>query len=292
MAASYTVKDTLLGGGTKTLRSPRLRIKGEDLADFNVGMNFFLVGKPGSGKTDALANLILAGHKIFMVSTDSGGDNGINTIKARCLAAGKTMQYVQEHLRWVHVDIGDAVGEGRSALLEYLKDLRKEGAFGDFTPDVLVWEGFANYQANYIVDEFDEDDGGVDNFKQWGKIGTATVRDLEYFFKVPVLYKIVSCQEGTKSVKVKVGTDARNQPIMEDRKVDTGGPALVTKAVRSVLAAFDVMIRLGLDRDGKYCYTIKSKEDNEGKKRVMLPEEMPADFMKVWNETKKQLGIG
>ncbi len=60
----------------------------------------------------------------------------------------------------------------------------------------------------------------------------------------------------------------------------------------SVLAAFDVVIRLGLDRDGKYCYTIKSKEDNEGKKRVKLPEEMPADFMKVWNETKQQLGIG
>mgnify|MGYP007100091325 CR=1 FL=1 len=284
------LKETLLGGGTKTLRSPRLRIKGDSLADLNVGMNYFLVGKPGSGKSDAVARLILSGLKVFMLSTDSGGDNGINTVKAQVLAAGKTLEYLMEHFRWAHVDIGDAVGEGRNALLEYLKFLRDPANFGDFTPTVLVWEGFANYQANYIVDEFDDMEGGVDNFKQWGKISTATVRDLEYFFKVPVLYKIVTCQEGQKSTKVKVGVDAKGQPIMEDRRVDTGGAALKTGALRSVLAAFDVVIRLGVD-NGKYMYYIKNVGDNEGKKRVKLPEEMPADFMKVWDETKKQLGI-
>ena len=289
--AALTLKENFLGGGTKTVRSPRLRVKGDDIADFNVGMNIFLVGKPGSGKSDAIARLILQGLKVFIVSTDSGGDNGINTIKAQAIAAGKDLEFVRAHLRWVHVDIGDAVGEGRSALLEFLKSLRQEGAFGNFAPDVLVWEGFANYQANYIVDEFDQDDGGVDNFKQWGKISTATVRDLEYFFKIPVLYKIVTCQEGQKSVKVKVGVDQKGQPIMEDRRVDTGGAALKTGALRSVLAAFDLVIRLGLDKDGKYMYYVRSKEDNEGKKRVKLPEEMPAEFMKVWEETKKQLGI-
>lgn len=288
--AALTLKDTLLGGGTKSVRSPRLRIMGENLADLNVGINYFLIGKPGSGKSDAIARLILAGYKVFMLSTDSGGDNGINTVKAQCLAAGKTLDYVMEHLRWAHVDIGDAVGEGRNALLEYLKHLRDPANFGNFTPDVLVWEGFANYQANYIVDEFDDSEGGVDNFKQWGKISTATVRDLEYFFKVPVLYKIVTCQEGQKSVKVKVGIDQKGQPIMEDRRVDTGGAALKTGALRSVLAAFDIVIRLGVD-NGKYVYYTKSNGDGEAKKRVQLPEEMPADFMQVWNTTRKQLGI-
>lgn len=289
--ADLNLKNNFLGGGTKTLRAPRLRVKGEDLADLNVGMNFFLIGRPGRGKTHAIAELILSGLRVFMVSTDSGGDNGINTIKARVLASGKDLTYVQNHLRWVHVDVGDAVGEGRSALMEYLKSLRDLSAFGDFKPDVLVWEGFTNYQGNFIVDEFDDEEGGVENFKQWGKISTATIRDLEYFFKIPVLYKIVSCQEGEKRVKVKVGMDAKNQPIFEDRKVNTGGADLKTSAVKSVMAAFDVSIVMGIDKDGKYVYTVKCGDGDGGKKRVKLPEEMPADFMKVWNETKKQLGI-
>lgn len=292
MAATLNLKDNFLGSGTKSVRSPRLRIMGEDIKDFSqIGLNIFLVGKPGSGKTNALAQLVLAGYKLFIVSTDAGGDNGINTIKAQVIAAGKDLEYLRAHLRWVHVDIGDQVGEGRSALLEFLKSLRSEGAFGNFSPDVLVWEGFANYQANYIVDEFDDDEGGVDNFKQWGKISTATVRDLEYFCKIPATYRIVTCQEGQKSVKIKVGVDAKGQPIMEDRRVDTGGAALKTGATRSVLAAFDLIIRLGIDKDGKYMYNVKCGADSEGKKRVKLPEEMPADFLKVWNETKKQLGI-
>lgn len=292
MAATLNLKDNFLGSGTKSVRSPRLRIMGEDIKDFSqIGLNILLVGKPGSGKTNALAQLVLAGYKLFIVSTDAGGDNGINTIKAQVIAAGKDLEYLRAHLRWVHVDIGDQVGEGRSALLEFLKDLRKEGAFGEFTPDVLVWEGLSNYQANYIVDEFDADDGSVDNFKQWGKISTATVRDLEYFFKIPVPYRIVTCQEGQKSVKVKVGVDAQGKPIMEDRRVDTGGAAIKTGALRSVLAAFDLVILLNTDADGKKIYSIDSKKDGEGKKRVNLPEVMPPDFMKVWIETNKQLGI-
>ena len=291
MAATLNLKENFLGGGTKTLRSPRLRVKGDDLADLNVGMNVLLIGMPGRGKTHAIADLILRGLKVFMVSTDSGGDNGINTIKARCLAAGKDIEYVRAHLRWVHVDVGDAVGEGRSALMEYLKSLRDLNGFDGFVPDVLVWEGFSNYQGNYVVDEFDEDDGGVENFKQWGKISTATIRDLEYFFKIPVLYKIVTCQEGEKRVKVRVGLDAKGQPIFEDQKVPTGGPALKTSAAKSVMAAFDISILLSIDKDGKYMYNIKCGAGSEGKKRVKLPEEMPADFSKVWDETKKQLGI-
>ena len=278
-----------LGTGTKTIRAPRLRVKGADFTDLNVGMNFLLIGMPGRGKTHAIADLILSGLKVFMVSTDSGGDNGINTIKARCLAAGKTLEYVSAHLRWVHVDVGDAVGEGRSALMEYLKSLRDLSGFDGFVPDVLVWEGLTNYQSNYIVDEFDDDEGGVENFKQWGKISTATIRDLEYFFKIPVLYKIVTCQESEKRVKVKIGADAKGATIFEDRKLPTGLPDLKTGAAKSVMAAFDVSILMSVDKDEKYMYTISC--GGEGKKRVKLPASMAANFMQVWNDTKKQLSI-
>lgn len=296
---SPSAKNSLLGGGTKAVRSPRLpSIKGNSLDDLDIGFAICLIGKPGSGKTNALAELILAGYKVFMVNTDAGGDNGINTIKARVLSAGKSLQYMLDHFRWITVEVGDQVGEGRSALVEFLHSMRNsECEVWDFDPDVLVWEGFATYQGSYIIDEFDESDGSVSNFKEWGKIQTATIRDTEAFFKVrnprngKKPYRIVTCQEGQKSVKVRVGMDASNKPILEDQKVDTGGSALKTSAVRMFNAAFDVIIVCRVDNAGKYRYILSTDQQRDSKKRVVLPNEMDADFMKVWNETKKQLGI-
>lgn len=280
-----------LGAGTKVVRSPRIPILGANIADLDVGMSFLLVGPPGVGKTNAVAELIIAGYKVFIISTDSGGDNGINTIKSRCLAAGKDLQYISDHLRFVHVPIGDQVGEGKTAFTHFVReDLPESEEFKSFGPDVVMWEGMANYQANYIIDEFDDEDGGIDNFKVWGKIATATVRDLEYFFKIPTKYKIVSCQEGQKSVKVRVGSDAQGKPIFEDQRLNTGMAALKTGAMRSVLAAFDVVINLRIDKD-RYMYYTGNRGDDKSKRRVVLPDEMPADFIKVWDTTKKQLGI-
>ena len=85
--------------------------------------------------------------------------------------------------------------------------------------------------------------------------------------------------------------DASNKPILEDQKVDTGGSALKTSAVRMFNAAFDVIIVCRVDNAGKYRYILSTDQQRDSKKRVVLPNEMDADFMKVWNETKKQLGI-
>lgn len=293
-----TAKTSILGGGTQPLRSPKLKVLGENWEDFNVGFNLLLFGTPGTGKTYLLAKLVELGEKLMVITTDAGGDVAINTIKAHIIRVkGEDAQeWLKAHLRFIHVPVGEQVGEGRDALSEWFKDAQKDPNHDlwRFSPTVLVWEGFSSYQQNYIVDEFDDSEGAVENFKQWGKIRTATIRDSEIFFKMaskqyPYLVRIVTCLEGTKKVMVKVGTDKEGKPILEGVVQKTGAPQLQTSAKEMFNAAFDGVIRL--DREGdKFIYEIVT-EGKAGKQRVVLPPKMEADPAKLWNEFKTQLGI-
>lgn len=293
----------LLGTGTQPLRSPKLKVMGANIKDFDVGFNWLLFGPPGSGKTYVLAELIVLGERLGLIITDAGGDVAINTIKAHVLASGKDMKWLQDHLRYVYAPVGDAVGEGRDALTEFFVDLQRNTTheWWQFNPTVLAWDGFSTYQGNYIVDEFDDSDGSVENFKQWGKISTATIRDSEIFFKVRPpggsnLVRIVTCQEGSERVKIKTGVDKDGKPVFEDRIQNTGKPLLQTRAVRMFMGAFDAVVRLAREagkdgEQGKFTYHITNKADEGGKKRIKLPDVMQASPATLWREFNSQLGI-
>ncbi len=294
-----SAKTSILGGGTQPLRSPKIKILGDTWDDFNVGFNLLLYGSPGTGKTHFLSALVESGEKVLIVTTDAGGNVAINTIKANLIRAkgANAKQWLTDHLRFVYIPVGDQVGEGRDSIVSFFSEIDKDPnhELWQFKPTVLVWEGFSTYQSNYIVDEFDDSDGAVENFKQWGKINTATIRDSEQFFKIASKYsaaliRVVTCQEGIKSVMVKVGTDREGKPIMEREKRKTGEPHLQTGAAQFFRAAFDGVIRMDKTPEGKFIYEIVT-QGTAGKQRVILPPKMDADPMKVWSEFKTQLGL-
>lgn len=280
-------KTAFLSGGTKPAKAPR-QIKVYSGADPIKNIYYMIFGPWGSGKTHALADLLLSDNKIFVMSTDSGGANGLNTVRSALKSRGSVDKL--SNLRYINLDTKDDVEEFLDNPIAYYP------ALWEWSPDFLVWEGFSNFQQNYVKIEYETDER-IEDQRDWDRIKNLTVRPADKFCKLsnPLnpdapLHKILTCQENVKSYPVMANGKQVGNELRETR-----APLLQGAGGKHVGAIFDVIIRttsVGNDgEDSQHFYYLQGNENLAAKKRFKLPAKMPADFSKLHAECLSQLDI-
>lgn len=281
-----------------TLRAPaRIKIydpaNGEDKFDINV----CLLGIPGTGKTEALAQCLLRGLRVFMINTDAGG-TGHETIIGRLRAAGK-----QELLNNLVV----------ASLYNY-DDFREftqkptgfYPKFYDFKPQVLAWEGFSNFQQNMVSEKTAEmyamevdpkkmkevrAEGLKYEQQDWGVIRNATNSALDDFLSMQVpgvdyLLRVATVHELIGSEKYE---DSNKQ--MQTREILTKRPFIQGAAKNLFSPGFALSLRL-VKKGENYTYEVNDDSLGFNKKRAIdLPKSFPADFNKVIDAIEAAYGI-
>lgn len=291
-------------GSKKVISPPRRRAfrLGEARADF---VKIFAFGPIGSGKTDILGQLILAGYKVGIVSTDIG-DSGHLTITNRLRRAGR-LDLVNNALI---IPL-----EGYSEVVSFLRDPHKyEPELLDLNPDILAWDGFSGFQQIDLTEyagnmnpvgmkSSEQRQAGLQlEQSDWGVVRTVTVRTMNDFLSIShpsgrPYHKIVTCHEA-------VGYKAKdpNKPNAgQEMVIETFKPLLSGSGAQFVLGGFDLVLRCGkrernVEENGKrtkrteFYYTTAGNENTVGKNRGFdLEAEEPGDFISIWNRTALQL---
>ncbi len=259
------------------------------------GINMLIFGTWGSGKTYTIKALLEAGYKVLYLNTDLGG-NGLKSFTIPMRAEGK-------------VDLLENL-----AIIPPLEDVddfvtfvdKPESVFPDiytFDPDFIFWDGLHGFQQFHIAREIAdletkdgirtiEDEFSVSG-KEWQLVRNATLNSVHKFLKLnnkmtgKVWHRIITCQEDVRNAKNEIGSDPNHRGV--EQKV----PLIQGQAKQLMAGAFDLIIRTKKDNEGKYRYVFSGRDNSvQAKKRGFdLPDEMPADFGKLWETLAKQDGI-
>lgn len=269
------------GPTVSTAKAPKMKMKkaGEDTDKRQI--NYLIFGESETGKTSTAAQLAAAGHKVFIIFTDLGDDNGISGAQVYSNAK-KAQALFKENVAWValsHEDVG-----------KFLSDPDKliEG-FWEFAPDFIQWDGFSFHQQMNIIPEVEEDsnkddssEGSFETFRGWGIVKNRTIRTLGEFFSLrnpggKPLHKIVTT--AVKYASEKVGPDKTE--IRGKHEPDISGAA--SKFIRY---GFDVVFET-LRSGDKFEYSLNTSSAT--KRRFTLPDKMEADFVKLHNNVVSQI---
>lgn len=276
------------------LPSPRLN-RTKSLADVGArSLKIMLFGDWGSGKTYILKELVLRGYKIWVVSTDPGGD-GLNTIIIPLVKAGRQELFGNVRITTLgtHQEVLDFLTEPAA----FMPDVY------DWDPDILVWDGAANWQqvmlSEYVGAKPVEDDPSVAvdsglmfERAQWGMIRNGTMRGFDKFTGLnnkktgKIWHKIVTCQE---DIRVKSGTTIEKQlPLLQGQGARLAGAAfdLIIRTVKRITTNIDTG-----EIKKEFRYQIESDNQASKVRGFELPAEMEADPGKLWDMLTNQLGI-
>lgn len=255
-------------------------------------------GPIGTGKTMTLAELLLAGERIFALVTDEG----LVTIENHLRRVGR-LELI-DNLLYVVAREYKAVNQILAKLDDYYGD-----ALRDLKPTVKVWDGFSVFQtigvdtevmpdklkAKKITDaQGNETDDSLDPFAYWDKIKRGTGRIHDKFLGAtyhgnPGWHTLLTCHEDEDK-------DRTGKPLGKFHPEIKGGGR------KSVLAEYDLVVRTKKDEsqvliDGKlekrysYSYQLEGANNVEVKNRGWdLPPEMPADFGRVWRTVTNREG--
>ncbi len=283
-------------GSKKTLTLPRI-LKPKKLSDDEATVYKILgYGPTESGKTRMLLGLLLHGFKIFVISTDMGGD-GLSTVK---IALKKLKREdLMENLTGVVLNDYDLVKSFCDEPADVFPEIYDE----DF--DFLVWDGFSTFQGVNVSEKVGEDikppekidkfgdtkelsqgrEAGVTfEIMDWGAVKNMTLRNLDNFLKLnnkktgKVWHKLLTCLEGKNAVR---SGDGFNGTTSYE---DNGKPLIQGAAINFITPAFDIVIntrKIGED----YKYKIIRKRE-----LALLPIE-PGDMFALWEKIASQLGI-
>lgn len=294
--------------GRRTLtppKGPRVK-KGSD--DDASTCKILAFGPTGSGKTRMLVGLLLHGLKIFVISTDFGGE-GLDTVKLEIKRLGR-YELLDNYKFVVLTDYSDVETFVQNPAKIY-PEIYDDGF------DFLVWDGFTGFQQTTVSDYIGKmtpagadkegkvvsdgrEAGLVFEQQDWGAMRNATIRPLDKFLKLynlktgGVYHKLVTCLEGIKSSKSGSGADARTT------YVDTKEPMLQGAAQRLIGPAFDLILNTRIMApDGKeegrraYKYICAGHDLLSGAKTrgLELPPVMEGDMFKLWEMIAEQKGI-
>lgn len=267
---------------------------GDDPTGFFLKNMFF--GTSGSGKSFALVALLLAGERLFIVSSDPGGD-GLLTVQNELIRLGR--RDLLKAYKKVNVP------SYKVALALWTDPYRWYKAPLDaLDPTVVVWEGFSYLQTQGIDEEVMPDDlraskdEGVDPYVFWDKVRRATIRIHDKF-----LNSHGRAADGSQKLWHHILTCHQTDP-----KEDKVSGIIKTKAqiqgqaFKAVQGAYDLVLQmyvrqglmLGADESPYRYRCVGGSDEFEVKSRgfdLGFDEngETAADFAKVWEAEKKVL---
>lgn len=270
------------GALVNAAKSPKMKLKRAGDDGDKRQFNYLIFGESETGKTSTVAQLAAAGHKVFVIFTDLGNDNGISGAQVYSNLK-KTQEAFKNNVAWVALSDTDEVGR-------FLEDPDKlvEG-FKDFDPDFLVWDGFSFHQQMNIMPEVEEainkddsSEGRMENYQGWGMTKNRTLRTTKEFLdlKSPsgkALHKIVTA--AVKYGSEKVGPD--KSEVRAKHEPDISGAAS-----RFIRYGFDAVFET-LRSGEKFEYAMNISAAT--KRRFTLPEKMEADFVKLHNNLTSQI---
>ncbi len=271
------------------------KLQSVSLNDDNDALKILMLGHTGSGKTFTMAEILqtlnyeLQPTKIFVASTDIGG-NGLRSVKERLKQLGRLD--LLPNLAWFHFrDYEDFATFTTDA-----NNIEVNGAsFWDFNPDLIAWDGAANFQESHIwryimdLDPLAKDstevrDAGVQAGQaEWGQIRKCTTLQIDRFVSMQnpngkQVHKLVTCllDDGKES---KLTKETKQGPLIMGAARDYMGPAFDL-----ILTAQAVMPPGAKVPSFKYLCEFGAGKPLAKLRGVTLPKDMldKADMKSLW----------
>lgn len=266
-------------------------------------------GEPGMGKTKAIEEFLKAGLRVFVLSSDMGG-SGLKTVKQELTRAGK--RELLRNLKELEIAEYKDVGE----FLDVLNDPAQkdavtvetdggEVALWDWDPDMLVWEGFGNFQTNdvtnYVLQQtapgYDKvsdarAEGLRAELQDYDSIKRGTMTYMNDFLRThnpitgKVLHKYVTMHE-KEPKEGAVGEKAEMMLVGAARKVIAGGFDLVIRMTRKMMKDDTTG-----ERKPEYFYEVETAKATTKTRGYDLPPVMKADMGEVWRRINNLGGEG
>ncbi len=275
----------------KTLTLPRMNRPKKLSEDEATVFKGLLFGSPETGKTRSLLGLLLQGFKVFVISTDMGGE-GMSTVKIALTRLGR--KDLLENVVVVVLNDYDTV----KAFIDDPTCIYPTIYDEDF--DWLFWDGFSTFQGINVSEKVGDDikpqvkgdkelsdgrEAGVTlEIMDWGAVKNMTLRNLDNFLKInnrktgKIFHKIVTCLEGKNAVRSGDGFNGTTA------YVDNGKPLIQGAAINFMTPAFDLVINTK-QVGGEFKYQIVRKRELD-----LLPVE-EGDMYKLWEKISTQMGI-
>lgn len=269
-------------------------------------------GHTGGGKTTAIKQLLKAGLKVLVITTDFGG-SGLSTVfndldielENKIITRAEYNTYLHN---LVHMDL-----ESYEQVIEFLEDPNAvckaslgEDLYTDIDLDFLVWDGFSGFQqihlGLYIGDmtpagkegksmSEGRESGLQFETQDWGMVRNGTLRPLNQFLS---LHNRVSGKFWHKYITMQEGGSKTNKLTSETLR----GPMLQGASRDLIEPAFDIIVRMrSRAPEGKepadkrvYIYECEGNEGIVAKSRSygLKPVE-PGDMLAVWQKIQKRL---
>lgn len=263
----------------------------------------FVYGKQGTGKTFLLVSLLLDGQKIFVISTDVGGD-GLATVEAELRYLGR--EDLLQNIAFVCLPNYDAVHEFMKAPDRIWPDIYT------WDPDFLCWDGFSNWQQIALQEEVETDESVMkameagSPLKYWGAMKRETQREYDKFLNLhnkktgKLWHKIVTCLEDDKHTEEQLKNITDEKEKLKTPKQGKG-PMVQGAAGKLMGPGCDMVLRLikktKRNEDSKklettFWYETAGTDKIEAKVRgLKLDPLVPADFGAIWKLVKQYYGL-
>jgi len=267
--------------GIQTERAPKAKLS-KSLSLSPKQSNIMVYGAPATGKSSIIAVLAALGYKVFVLITDLGGEAGMTGARGYAKKFNITKEFDENVTWWVARDID----EFDKFLLNPESVI--ENFWAEANPDWIVFDGFSTWQATQVIpdmEELDSEDNeetySFKSYKGWGKVKNRTLRALQDLL-------LLSKPSGApihKLITAGLRVGSKKLPGQDSSElVDVPEPDITGAAKRILGYAFDMVFQTARDKEGKYIYSFTG---TYGKRRIDAPDQMLAEFTKVWELQQK-----
>lgn len=297
MATTNPLSQPLTSPGEKAIvakaaiaaRPGKKKLSASILADDSaIWYKILALAHSGRGKSRAIADLLRAGLRIVVCDTDIGG-NGLSSVREDLKRTGE--EALMQNLAFFEFSDYSTFG----GFMDDPTILEIDGKnIWDWNPDVLAWEGFANWQEDHVTNEVLEMGGIAKEDSElreaglwaertdWGAIRRATLKGLNRFLRIhnpngKKIHKYVTC----------LMDDGKQDKFTKETKT---GPLIMGASRAYLQPAFDLILRMDAEKkpgvkDIVYSYKCDITGETVAKKRGLpVDSTEPADMLKLWNK--------
>lgn len=249
----------------------------------------------GAGKTLAIVGFLKAGLRVFVFSTDIGG-NGLSSVREQLKL--EKLEHLMANLQFVEVsdyETSTMFLDNPDIIEIEVSDTSgvRTMSLRDWNPDLIAWDGFSNWQENHLcgyildMDPLGGDksselrkEGLVGELMDYNAVRRGTLKAIDKFLNLhgkegKVWHKYVTCLTDLKPRE-----DAGGMP----KKM----PLLVGSARTYMGPAFDLILEMTAKSSGgkvDYKYKCNVGGNSMSKKRgLTVNTEEEADMFKLWQK--------